>query len=751
MQSMRAKLISWFFASILLALVPTTGLAEERITLTSPQGPIAAGQNIVFRIRIQEFLPPAEATFHFRPIGTSDYRTLPMEKTSEIEFAVILESRQMLPPGIEYFFTVKDGRARLFTSPRFDPRKNPLRAEVLLSGAPKGELLFPAMDGARTANLRPTLSIRFADFEDSSLWSSLRLLVDDVDVSALVEVNDQGMNYTPQADLDYGKHTIILETMDTTGTILPRRAWSFVIPQSGVFDRASAQVLVDAQSDLRLVRKEGSQDPGWKVQSNATLTSAVETGDLKASFQANAWYTEQEGGNETEDSFNLNNFLLELIYRQQRLAIGDLNIAGTELISESISRRGCLLELNYKGTTARTFALRSDYITGFDHALDLSDPDQRLFGGSLKQQWDGPGKIAVEGTAVTGKIDNQDDSNTGSLISPTKGQIYSLRVSTTPFEEKLNLTGEYGWSRFDENSDDEYGYEHGEAWLLRFSGRAGSYDYGGGYKRLGQDFRSIVDPTMVENREEYIIYGTKTFAESSFSASGLHSRDNMEKDPLLPVVRTTSTDLAYNLFKPDWPTFFLNANITYQDSADEPDSIDAIKNMSQTIGGGMAIVREKWNLAPSYSFTRFEDDSVADSDSRTHQAVVSFGYQPTDRLALNPTASWSRTDSGNGAPTSETWQGTLAGTYTFNPSHDFYVTLSAIDSDTDDDSFHTITFDGICQYNWHPDTWFLKQAQKTISLRGRYNRVDDQISDDSEEDYSVFVVLSIGGLSLNFF
>ena len=232
-----------------------------------------------------------------------------MDKVSEIEFAAILEGRQMLPPGIEYFFGVKDARGRVFTYPNLDPRKNPLRADVSLGGAVKKELAFPGMDGARADNLRPTILIRFADLEDSSQWSSMRLLVDGIDVSPLTQVGSKGLAYTPQADLDYGKHTITLETMDTAGTILPQRTWYFIIPQSRIFDRASAQVMMDAQTDIRLVEKNDSQEPGWKVQSNATLTSIMEKGDLKVAFEANGWYTEQEGEEETEDNFNLNNFL----------------------------------------------------------------------------------------------------------------------------------------------------------------------------------------------------------------------------------------------------------------------------------------------------------------------------------------------------------------------------------------------------------------------------------------------------------
>jgi predicted porin len=225
----------------------------------------------------------------------------------------------------------------------------------------------------------------------------------------------------------------------------------------------------------------------------------------------------------------------------------------------------------------------------------------------------------------------------------------------------------------------------------------------------------------------------------------------MQNDPLLPVIRNTTLDLAYNLFKPDWPVIFANANATLQNSADEPDHLDTIKNLTHTLTGGFALVREKWTLAPTYSFTRFEDDSIADSDSQTHQASLMLGLQPRERLSLNPSLAWSQTDSGQLAPTTRIFQGTLSGTWYFNPKHDLFLTLSAMDLDTDDNSSHTATVDNILQYNWHPEPPFLRQARKTVSLRGRYYNQEDRIGEDSEEDYSIFLSISIGGLPLDLF
>jgi hypothetical protein len=612
-------------------------------------------------------------------------------------------------------------------------------------------VVFPLMDTARIQNSRPKITVDLHTIEGSEDWALARLLVDGMDVSAMTEAGDQTLSYLPRADLVHGKHTITLEAMDGNGTILPPRSWGFSIPRSEMFDEATGRILLDAQTDYRLAAKKHSPEPVWKLQSNATLNSIASSKDLTVSLDANAWYGEQEKQEITGEAVNLNNYLLALDYRKQRLCIGDLNVVGTELISPSIARRGGLLELIYGTSAARAFLVRSNQVTGFDNIAGVDDPDQRLFGGSLEHRWENTGNLSVKATAISGKNQNPDDFQTGSTVPASDGQTYVLKISASPNAEKLSLDGEVGLSDFDADTTDDFESEKGSAWLTRFTSRIGSYDYGGGYKRLGLDFRSIADTTAVDNREEYTLFGTKSFKESTLTASGFNVTDNMKKDPLLPVVRNTTLDLAYNLFKADWPVIFVNTNVTFQNSSDEPDNIDAIENLTQTLTGGFALVRGKWNLAPTYTFTYFEDDSITDSDSQTHQAALMLGIQPMERLSLNPSLSWSQTDSGRLAPTTRTFQGTLAGTWLLNPEHDLFLTLSAMDLDTDDHSSHTATVDHILQYNWRPETPFFRQARKTVSLRGRYYRLDDRVGEDSEEDCSIFLAISIGGLPLELF
>lgn len=736
----------------LFATFPVTVLsAAGPILQLAPQSLSAAGQGLVFRIRTQELLPPLQAVLNFRSLGTLPFRTLPLKKESQNEFTATLSGEQLQPPGLEYYFAVSDGQGRLFTLPAQNPQQQPLRIDLTLKDVVRTELRLPAMDGARIEARRADLAIRLADAGIPADWSAIRLTVDNVDVTQLANFDGEFIRYVPEGDFAYGSHSVSLEAMDAAGNLLVPQHWSFVIPVSDVIDSAAAQAQVDLEVAGLLLEPDRGVHPDWKVQSNLSLSAALEAGRFRASFEANGWYTEEQGSASTGDAFSLNNYLLRLEYGQQKLSIGDLQIEGTELLGDSIARRGGLLELALGKSRLQSFLLRSNAVTGFDNFSGMDDPDQRLYGGSLQQSFFDDASLVFKGTAIAGKNTIPEDYNTGSLVAGNEGEVYSLQLDSRLFADRFDLSAEYSLSHFDADISDTQDKNWAQAWRVRLAGRADSFDYGTGYKYLGQDFHSIVSPAAASNRSESTLYGTKIYEQSSLTAHLLHIRDNVDQDPLQPVVENNNLDLSYSLYQPNWPVLFVNAVLGLQESSDEPDGLVPLKNRTETIGAGFTLVRERWNLVPSYYFTRFDDQSPADNDSQTHQLNLSLGLQPSEKLSLSPSFSYSRVSDEATSVVNETWQGVLAGVVTLTATQNLNLTFSGIENKADDGSQHTTSYDTIGQYNWLWQTRFWEKLQKTVSVRGRYNRVKDRVGSSSSEDYSVYLLLSFGGTPLRLF
>jgi hypothetical protein len=603
---------------------------------------------------------------------------------------------------------------------------------------PGASLILPEMNGQRMQTRRPIITVPIPPEA-----ATLRLTLDDVDVSTLATIAASTITYTPEFDLDYGSHTVMVEALDQEGQSLPDARWHFFIPQSDNWDRASASFQLDTNLVGKLGEHPGSSSPDWQVQTSGTLSSVLEKDKFRVTFDANGWFVDDSDDYGGQEKFSLNSYLLKLAYDEQSLSLGDVSVETSEFAGGPLAKRGGLLELNVRETSVKGFVLRSNTVADFDHLLPVEDPNQRFTGMTLTQGLYPEKNVQLTAVAVTGQSGSADDVGGADLVPETKGQIYSLGLSGTIIDELLIGEVEYARSAFDQDTNGPYGTKHGQAWRSKLSGRYDTLDYGGGYSFRDRYFQSIISPGAINNRKEYTLYASKTFEESSLSFNGVHSYDNVEKLENIPTVRSTGLDLGYTLNKADWPFLFANANLSWQKSGHEPDEFQDIDNQSRILSFGLSLARETWSVVPSYVFTSFDDKSGAGMDSLSHQVLLSLGWQPVPELSLNPAVTYARTETDPGTLVTEDWLGTLSATWLITDSQNLNLTLSGLDSRTNDDSMHVSVFNGQAQYNWILGANFLESVTKTVGLSGQYSRTKDHVGNTDDDEYIAF-------LSLNF-
>ncbi len=737
--------------SVLLIFCSQYVVAAESISILSPKEKHFAGEPILFHIMTHEFFSPKNATVFYRSIGATVYRKLIMKKETPVDFRALLNARKVIPPGIQFYFVVKDGKGRFFTFPKPDPKKNPYVLTIDLDKRPPIIQETVPAEGESLKDRRPVIKIKFIDLETKIDKNSVRLLVDDADVTQLSEITDNDITYQPAENLSFGNHTVILELIDICGNRMPPKRLTFTIPKSTRIDNAGAEIQWDAEGGYLIVDKTDTETdtetPDWSVQSSATLNSFVEHGKNKTSVDANVWYIEEDGPGPEGDKFNLNNLLLKLQHDKHQLSAGDVTVDGTELISPSISRRGGLLELDVADIQADFFALRSNYVTGFKHVLGLNDPEQMLLGGSLEKKIIKDNKLTLKTAYIKGENRNPDDYNAGSLEWGEEGEVYSILVAGQMLDERLNLEGEYSGSRFDDNTSGDEEPQSDNAWLVKVSGRYDRYELAVNYKYLGPNFKSIADPTGAYNQQEYNLDGGLRLNSSDIRLTLLHNRDNVDNDPLLPVIQNSTEILNYNISKFDWLSVFMNYTQSRQNSEKEPQGFDPIESSTQTIGCGLSVNRTRWDLSPNYTYTYFDDKvSATDDDSVTHVVGLSGGLRPGDNISVNPSLSYTNMHTKFDDVTVETWQGALGGSIMslFSNDLDFNTTLSILDNRTDDSLFHTTTYNFIGQLNWHIEKYLLKKGKQTIAIRGQYDKTKDHETNETQKDYAVYVVISFG-------
>ncbi|MBS3732469.1 MAG: hypothetical protein KGY42_06150 [Desulfobacterales bacterium] len=736
-------LTAWIFC--LLCVFPGGGaLAAESIEIVSPDKPHFAGQPLVFHIRTEQIVSPQRAAVYYRPRGISVFRKLLLEQKTPVDFRAVLEGRKVMPPGIEYYLVVEDQKGDVFTLPGQNPQQNPYFIDIDLDRTPPRITEIVPEKGAELEQTRPLIRIAFEDAQTRVDTGRIRLELDGRDVTRLSEITEDAVTYQPESGLAQGRHTITIQMADVSGNRMKPDQRVFYVSEPGYIDYARAAVEWHGETRRKILESDDNPEPAWKIQSRAGLDSRVESGKFQASAAADAWYTEEEGPGPQGDNFDLARFLARAEYGEQLAAVGDITVEGTGLISRSIARRGGRVEMNAAGVRTEGFALRSNTVTGFEHGLGIGDSDQQLVGGSVEKEFIRDKGLKLRAGYITGKNQDPDDYNAGSLEAGTEGSMISLALESRILAEKLAVAAEYCDTRFDSDVSDPYGQESDHAWSAKISGKGGSYDWQAGYTYLGPDFQNIANPTGANNREEYSASGGLRALSSAFRVSLFHNRDNADEDPLMPVIENAGGTLAWNLTRSGWPAAYVNYTINDQQSDQEPAGYDPIENQTQTVGCGFSVFGDRWSLSPGYTFTAFNDEAAAaDNDSRTHTATLSGNLNPLDNLSINPSLSYTRFDTDAADQVTETYQATLGGASGFFDNQlSINATLSVLDNQTDDDSLHNTTFSGILQINWHIGRFITENSRQTFSVRGRYGRTEDHVTDNVTRDYSAYAILS---------
>lgn len=740
-----------FIPKILLCLTPMlllalTGdaLGLERIILLSPKSVTVPGQDLSFAISIPDITGRRQATIHYRPIGQTAYERLAMTERPDDLFDATLAGQIVVPPGIEFYIEVRNDKNEVFTLPVKNPLGLPKKLEFSTAQSASEALVFPDMNEADITSRRPAITAPLPSQTLTPGPDTVRMALDDVDVTALAVITDTTISYTPEADLEYGSHHVIVEVLGQDGQPLPQEHWYFSVPQTSTFDRASATFQLDTDLGARLFDSNtNSSSPDWTAQTSGTLAAVLEKGKFKVTLDANGWFIDDSEGAPGQDNFSLNTYLLKLDYDQQSLSLGDVSVETTELAGGSLDRRGGLLELTAGETTLQGFMLRSNTITDLDHSLSLDNPSQRLTGAILTHNLFPARDVVVKAMAVRGENGAAEDYDNKDLAPANRGELYSLLVSGTIVDELLLGEAEYARSAYDTDSTDSIGKKYGQALRTRLTGRRDTLDYGAGFTALDRHFQNIIMSTGINNRREYTLYAAKTFEESSVTFNALHSFDNAEMLDDIPTVSNTGIDLGYTLNKPDWPFLFANANLNWQSSGHEPDGFDSVENQSRILAVGLSLARETWSIVPSYVLTSFDDQSSSNMDSISHQLVLSLGWQPLPVLSFNPAVTYARTESDPDALVIEDWLATLSATWIVTDAQNLNLTVSGLDSKSDDGSMHTSVLNAQAQYNWVMGMDFLQQVTKTLSLRAMYSNIQDHVSDDSDEEYAAFLSVNL--------
>jgi hypothetical protein len=163
---------------------------------------------------------------YFREVGQAEYTSddMPDDPTS---YVYTIFKEKLSAKGLEYYLEAKDAAGNITTSPADNSKPYLVNISDEDTVSPSVINLTPQADSNIGDNLRPLISAEFIDVSGINPLS-VKLYLDDKQVSEPVIGSISRIEYLPTSDLTKGPHTAKLEVSDNKNN-LTTKIWNFTI------------------------------------------------------------------------------------------------------------------------------------------------------------------------------------------------------------------------------------------------------------------------------------------------------------------------------------------------------------------------------------------------------------------------------------------------------------------------------------------------------------------------------------------
>lgn len=161
---------------------------------------------------------------YYRTQGTADYSRLDMANTSGSEYTAAIPKENLAVPGLEYYIEAGDG-TNVVTTPI--DKNSPYQVAISFVDVEGPEIkdIVPEAGSYTGDDVRPVISASYSDASGIDI-NSVKLYLDENDVTSGAAVTATVVSYTPEQDLSEGSHSVRLEVSDTKGN-KSEKSWTF--------------------------------------------------------------------------------------------------------------------------------------------------------------------------------------------------------------------------------------------------------------------------------------------------------------------------------------------------------------------------------------------------------------------------------------------------------------------------------------------------------------------------------------------
>lgn len=498
----------------------------------------------------------------------------------------------------------------------------------------------------------------------------LRLEVDAVDVTSMIQRDGNTLTYTPLESLAYGAHQLKLIETREDGSTEEHGSWDIEVRHSAAVRELSGSADTTLTGSTRVARDQlQSASSDLSGDGASTLAAGVAGDHAKANFSADVVVDSQQG--DPGRDVDLGEFLLDGEAGPAKLRAGHHAIEHSSLVMESFRRRGVSGEyaLPERLGTVNTFAFRTDQLTGLRNGLGVGRSERRVQGVSydLKPFESKPEKFALSAIYLGGE-GNDSGINVGTGSDVTPGSAYGLAARTQLLDDRLTLKAEGARTHFDFDGagvgfrpEADNGYDVSAQWsstLAAESERPFTYTLGLARSSVGTYFRSLANTTVPTDQRLSRLFGDVGWGVWSLSGSVAYETDNVRNDETLPRVGILESYLSagYSAEAPSesrWLSWLGTQSYTLSTSLNDGEDIRKPRVLTDYVPTRQRVhdlslestySYSDWNWGFGLNYGGLQDAADVQSDTRSLGGSLNASFSLGERIQLSPSFQYYNTD-----------------------------------------------------------------------------------------------------------
>ena len=640
------------------------------------------------------------------------------------------------------------------------------------------ELIHPSEDPYR--NQEP-LRLRIPPDLPDIDYGTLQIEIDQIDVTALTEVQGDLYFVTPPQPLTSGIHLLSVLAYTNDGQFVELGSWTFTVealPTAEVAFGDDLDAEFESNNALEVIGRLLDGGPGGSSDRFAASGgggSQVEVygeGRWRFSSAANYFLESDPSARLTDEVFDIGEHSSQLLYDGDDLraafTAGNHDLGFDNFLASGFYRRGLSAHggLETGRLSGQVFTFGAESQVGARDPFGLGDRNGHVHGGAITAR---PFELIEDDFAITGFYYTGEEGSTDSFgiadedFDQAEGNGWALSLDSLWMEGRLSLNGEFARSHFDVDGDSgSVGQESSNAMALRagyqllqgeiLAGETMDLRLGAGWERVDTFFGSVANQGVAQDRES--LFASAELAWGGFfgTLAGRDETNNVDDLSGLPTDRLRSFDFngQYSfLLDPnavqlrEWfgsPFATFGASHSTLRRKDTPNAYNGPDSDSDLLSWylGVGSSYDDWSWQLQHQRSSLKDRGATDGDSDSATTDLSVFWSVTDRLGVSLGAQYSGIDdSGGDGNTVNGLIGFDAEVFPerLNLSLDYNMNLSSGGADLPDR--HLVNG----ELAWTLRAAEANEAGLELALRGSFETGDS--SSDEDQSYEAFAVIRL--------